>query len=288
MPAPVSSASGFRVRSWFPRRHRMPHPHRRCSPPPSAPVSSSVRAWSPPPRPSLDSAPPSHPPRACAPGTGRPPRPRRPKRLLSGIRRCSRPRACPASPPGRHKPGVCRSATRGPRTAGGQRGASDSSASPTTMPRRRQKRIGSPPPGSSPAPWLRPVPPRCLPGRPRPPAHPRCPKPDTSIRNVPPVPDPERSFLQVRPLRPPSRFPAKGFAWKHLAALSFLGPQTTPASRRPSPAPARFASFISEYLRESTTPWAPATKAALTAWRTSSGVVCFWPASVGTSMSMPG
>lgn len=63
---------------------------------------------------------------------------------------------------------------------------------------------------------------------------------------------------------------------------------TTPASRRPWPAPARLASLISEYFRDSTTPSAPAATCAFTAWRTSSGVVRFPPALVGMSMSMPG
>src|ERR1039457_233260 len=50
----------------------------------------------------------------------------------------------------------------------------------------------------------------------------------------------------------------------------------------------RFARFISEYLREKSPPPAPALSPAAVAAKTSSGEVFFWPASVGTSMSMPG
>jgi hypothetical protein len=48
------------------------------------------------------------------------------------------------------------------------------------------------------------------------------------------------------------------------------------------------ASFISEYFRESRTPWAPALKAARTAALVPWGVDLEWLAPVGMSMSMPG
>jgi len=60
------------------------------------------------------------------------------------------------------------------------------------------------------------------------------------------------------------------------------------SSRRASPAPARFVSFISAYFRDKTTPGAPAWKAASTAAFTSEGCVRFSSSFVGMSMSIPG
>lgn len=62
----------------------------------------------------------------------------------------------------------------------------------------------------------------------------------------------------------------------------------TPSSRRASPAAARLARRISEYLRERMTPEAPEMSAAFTAAFTSVGWVFFWSFPVGISMSMPG
>src|ERR1043166_3972335 len=59
-------------------------------------------------------------------------------------------------------------------------------------------------------------------------------------------------------------------------------------SRMASPAPLRLASLISEYLRERSTPGAPARNAASTAALTLCGVHLLWLASVGMSISMPG
>lgn len=59
-------------------------------------------------------------------------------------------------------------------------------------------------------------------------------------------------------------------------------------SRRASPAPARLVSFISAYLRDSTTPGAPALMAARTAALTSDGWVRFSCSPVGISISIPG
>src|SRR5437879_5440922 len=59
-------------------------------------------------------------------------------------------------------------------------------------------------------------------------------------------------------------------------------------SRMARPAPARFVSFISEYFRDSSTPGAPPSNAALTAAYTSSGVVFLLVRAVGMSTSMPG
>jgi hypothetical protein len=64
--------------------------------------------------------------------------------------------------------------------------------------------------------------------------------------------------------------------------------QAGPSSRRASPAPARLVSFISAYLRDSTTPGAPALNDAITAAFTSAGCVRFSSAPVGISMSIPG
>src|SRR6185369_11591297 len=59
-------------------------------------------------------------------------------------------------------------------------------------------------------------------------------------------------------------------------------------SRSVSPAAERFASHISTYSRDKTTPSAPAPNAARTACRTSSGLVRLSVRRVGTSMSIPG
>ena len=61
-----------------------------------------------------------------------------------------------------------------------------------------------------------------------------------------------------------------------------------PISLIASPAAARFANFISEYLRDRITPGAPALNAAFTAAFTSEGSVFFSFLSVGMSMSIPG
>ena len=55
-----------------------------------------------------------------------------------------------------------------------------------------------------------------------------------------------------------------------------------------SPAPAKLASFISEYFRESTIPGTPVLKAASTASRVPPGVHELLFALVGISISMPG
>src|SRR5450759_3112423 len=64
--------------------------------------------------------------------------------------------------------------------------------------------------------------------------------------------------------------------------------QARPAALIATPAPRRFASFISEYLRESRTPSEPARKAAATAARVLSGLDLLCVCPVGMSMSIPG
>src|SRR5581483_8976109 len=64
--------------------------------------------------------------------------------------------------------------------------------------------------------------------------------------------------------------------------------QASPSSRMASPAPLRFVSFISEYLRESRTPSAPARMASITTALVPSGVHLLDEAAVGISMSRPG
>src|ERR1700722_11147091 len=60
------------------------------------------------------------------------------------------------------------------------------------------------------------------------------------------------------------------------------------SSRIASPAPLRFASRISEYLRDNKTPGAPACNAAVTDDFTLCGVHLWLPFSVGISISIPG
>jgi hypothetical protein len=64
--------------------------------------------------------------------------------------------------------------------------------------------------------------------------------------------------------------------------------QPVPSSRSASPAPAKLVSFISAYLRDKTTPGAPALNAARTAAFTSEGWVRFSFKAVGISISIPG
>src|SRR5439155_2590739 len=73
-----------------------------------------------------------------------------------------------------------------------------------------------------------------------------------------------------------------------MSALPGVHLRSAPNSRTALPPAARFASFISEYLREKITPSAPALRAAAVAAWTSSGEVFFSSAPVGISTSMPG
>src|SRR5579871_689332 len=65
-------------------------------------------------------------------------------------------------------------------------------------------------------------------------------------------------------------------------------PQAKPDSRIASPAPRKFGSRISEYLRDNSTPSAPALNAARTAPRVPSGVDLLELCAVGISISIPG
>jgi hypothetical protein len=107
-----------------------------------------------------------------------------------------------------------------------------------------------------------------------------CPRPRNASQN-----ETSTDLSPDRAVPPGSAHP---FAPAEPRHYEFAYRQAGPNSRNASPAPARLVSFISAYLRDSTTPGAPALNAAITAAFTSAGCVRFSSKPVGISTSIPG